>query len=611
MAIVPTKDINRIKQRAITPNFQTSRGATPAAFGALEGRTQARTGAAISKVGQQITDIAIKQKEEDDEREVKQGLVDLSRAKRELTYGESGLFAQSGQAALDAEKPTREAIEKARNDIINGMKSSRAKQMFGLASSVRLEKAHSEIDNFTLAQRKRAANDLSNARITEGVNNVAAAYGDEETIDAELTIITKETAAKFSGQNPEIVKQQITDARTVALKAAIDSALQGEDTVTAEALFKKYEPLIAGNARAGIKKSIEDGSVRRQVQTGASLIMNQGLDTKESLALARKEKDPKVQDGLVKEVKNRLAERDLQLARAKKGVSSEIYNHLYDKGSIDEYATANPEKFKVVSGDGALMSSFENTQARVSKDEVFARTSDGKSLADFLKMPAKEKAEADLNALRENWTEGEYNKAVSAQQGAVARIENLSQNRGVNGAMSSILKQFQPVDIPRKKGKKPIAVLTPEEFNIIEGEADTWIKVYQEENGKNPTEIEMKQKAQQLMLDVRSASNTTGMLDPFGAGIIYNLLAGDSTIETVGGLAKRMSPDQKSNLFVPVGVLEKTISPASGKTLFQEYRQAIENRGLTFSRDLIEKVAGAHIAGDKERLERLLKKRDK
>jgi hypothetical protein len=92
---------------------------------------------------------------------------------------------------------------------------------------------------------------------------------------------------------------------------------------------------ISGEAAVGIEKALNASSIKGESQRQTEAIINQGMNTKDSLAEARKISDPELRDETVRRVKNRLAE-NKQIEKQQQMESFEnVANQLEKTGSLD------------------------------------------------------------------------------------------------------------------------------------------------------------------------------------------------------------------------------------------------------------------------------------
>lgn len=262
-----------VQSRPIDPGFQNASAATADVFGALGAAGLEQTGRRLAAASDDVHRLALKAMIEDNEREAKKLDVELSTALRAINYGDGtaqnpGYFGLKGEAALQGYEGAQKAAKDAQKKLLDSAKNARVKEMFGEVSARRLETELNTMARFVGQERVRAADTVSEARLSEAANDAAAAWNDPKIIQRSILLAVNEvkSMAQRNGWGPEVEAAKIREATSVIATGAAKAALAVEATGAAQRIFKQYESSFSPEARASISKQIRDGSVQHSAQ---------------------------------------------------------------------------------------------------------------------------------------------------------------------------------------------------------------------------------------------------------------------------------------------------------------------------------------------------------
>lgn len=262
-----------VQSRPLDPGYQNASSASLDAFGALQGAGLAQTGARLQGVADEFGRLALKAQMEDNEREAKKLDIELSSTLRAINYGDGtaqnpGYFGLKGEAALQGYGNAQKAVQEAHKKLAEGAKNDRVKQMFGEVAARRVESELNTMARFVGQERVRAADTVSEARLSEAANDAARAWNNPTIIQRSVGLAVNEIKdmAQRNGWGPEVEAAKVREATSVIATGAAKAALAVEATGAAQRIFKQYESSFSPEARASISKQIRDGSVQHSAQ---------------------------------------------------------------------------------------------------------------------------------------------------------------------------------------------------------------------------------------------------------------------------------------------------------------------------------------------------------
>lgn len=262
-----------VQSRPIDPGFQNANSASQDAFGASQGASLAQTGARIQGVADELGRLALRTMVEDNEREAGKLDVELSSALRSVTRGDGtqqnpGYFGLRGEAALQGYEGAQKSIREAQKKLSESAKNPRVKEIFDRVASRRIETEMDRLASHVGQERVRAADTVSEARLSEAANDAAAAWNDPKIINRSVVLAVNEirSMAERNGWGKEVEAAKVREATSVIATGAAKAALAVEATGAAQRIFKQYEGSFTPEARASISRQIRDGSVQHSAQ---------------------------------------------------------------------------------------------------------------------------------------------------------------------------------------------------------------------------------------------------------------------------------------------------------------------------------------------------------
>lgn len=588
MPIVPSGSQRNVSQRPVENVFQSSQGATADAFGASRGRALEQTGRALSGLGNELAQMALKTQIEDNERRAKELDIAFSKSLRSVGYGDGteqnqGFYSTRGQNTLNQREPVRKAIEKARREIGADITNPRVQEMFTISSALRIDREFEAIDRFTAKERRVANDTVSEARINEFKDDAAAAWNSPELLNQSIAGAQAEVhdMAERNGWAPEVTASKLQEAQTIIYRTSIVAALK-QDPVAAQAIYDANKSRIDGRARPEIEQLLEQGTTRVESQQAADEIMAMNLSETASLEEARK-LEGAVRDGAITRIRQQFADQGRAQKQAFKDTSAEFFRAIMLEGkTLAQVSAENPEGANLLFSDPNTARSLQSAEKAVILGQRFNAVTDGTSFLELSKFEPDELAEVDLVQWQHRLTKSEFDKAGTLQRSAQKSIRANEKNRAVFSAGIAALARMAPKSM--KFGQAGASDKKRGEARSIVNSMNLWSATFTDQ-GKIPTQQEINREAARLMLPIIS--------DPNG---IHN--ANLWSFKGFAGQARDMSPEQFAVVKVEVDNIPRELITA----IDRDIREA----GLTVTDELRENIAGAIATNNIKRRNKLL-----
>lgn len=258
----------QVQSRPIDPGFQSASAASIDAFGALGAQGAQRLGRSLQQLGDEGFKLALRNQIEDNEREAKNLDVQLTSAIRIISDGDgtpqnAGYFQTRGENALAGYAPAKTQVEKAREKLLQSAKNDRVREMFADVSAKRVEHELDKMSRFVGQERRRAADTVAEARMSEAANDAARAWNDPATLRRSIGIAAAEVRdmAERNGWTEEVIKAKAREANGVVIGGTIKAALAADANGTAARLFKEFGADLSPGDRATISRQLREGSI--------------------------------------------------------------------------------------------------------------------------------------------------------------------------------------------------------------------------------------------------------------------------------------------------------------------------------------------------------------
>jgi hypothetical protein len=476
MATVPRVANTSVELRPLGTPYQSAAGATPEAFGAGNARALIEGGQRLGQAANQIGELALRIKADDDEREAKDADIAFRQRKLGILRGDGttenpGFFGTLGQTAIDGYGTSRKALEQSQEEIAKGMKSDRARRLFLESAQRQVVDADEQMIGHVTRQRKEASDATSISRINSAASEAALFPNDPKVVSKGLGIAEAEAAAisQRNGETGDVAADRARTARTSVVKSAVDAAIEN-DVKTAEGIYKQYVGSIDGRQAALMRKAIDEKLVVVESQVEADKIWEEakknGWDEVRTKDEVRKRLEGKVEDSVITRLNQRFADmnqrealadaRDQRARRQRQQTEEDEARRAFDQirregGTPEEQLkkaeALNGRVFSLVTAEIDNLRRRESNAA-IERDnglrrEAFAMAGQGKNPEEFSpEMKASIRTDAEWQALTRayarvssgapvvtNWGKyAEYQSQVRDPD--QARFVNLEEARG-------------------------------------------------------------------------------------------------------------------------------------------------------------------------------------
>ena len=165
----------------------------------------------------------------------------LSSTLRAINYGDGtqqnpGYFGLKGEAALQGYEGAQKAVQEAREKLAKNAKNDRVKEMCTDVASRRIESELNTMARFVGQERVRAADTVSEARLSEAANDAARAWNNPTIIQRSIGLAVNEVKdmAERNGWGKEVEAAKVREATSVIATGAAKAALAVEATGAAQ-----------------------------------------------------------------------------------------------------------------------------------------------------------------------------------------------------------------------------------------------------------------------------------------------------------------------------------------------------------------------------------------
>ena len=344
MVTVPTYNPIQQSPRAIAPS---SVRATPNAFGAGVAQAGGQVGNTITGAALNAFDDMAAAQKMLNVNEAKELDNRFSNEKRELLYGEGGLYTLRGKAAVEAMPGTQKKLLELRSKLSDESSTNQTRDLFGLSSEAKLQGELEKATAFGVKSQIKMMNDTGDARSQVAISDSVAKLGDNNEFYDSLDIVKAEAAERSSrdGETSISAKKRELDATTLLYKSNIEAHLETDDPASARDLLKKgvEQSRIDGNTASELRKALRTSSVVKRSQERTKEILNDpSLDTEAKQNAAARELPSEVVDAVLARLDRRREEFDSQL--------DERAAASYDRISTDPTLETMVEKLAAADG---------------------------------------------------------------------------------------------------------------------------------------------------------------------------------------------------------------------------------------------------------------------
>lgn len=329
MPTVPTYDSFQVAPQA-TPDVKVA--------DVQPGDSALQMGKALSAAGQNFTDSAVRLQHQQNADRVFQAEAGIKDAY--LQY-ENQAKSQRGQDAWGLTQSTTKWWNDNLKKSADALENDQQRQIFFRTTSPIRDQSLTTMGTYEQQQRQVSVEESGKASIKTSINLAAANPTDPSVVNGAKSDILKrvQVLGDLNGWTPAIreatASQYVTDLHKQVIQSQIDT-----NPDAARAYFNANKAEIDGASRDEIDKQIRVGTVRQIGQQGSDAIMQRGLSESEALSTARSKYTGEQQDEVVRRVKERYADIDMERERGQAQAADKAWQIWSKDRSLNDVPTS-------------------------------------------------------------------------------------------------------------------------------------------------------------------------------------------------------------------------------------------------------------------------------
>jgi hypothetical protein len=574
---------------------------------------------ALGEGFQAASNALYRRKLEDEDREVKQLDVELTKRRREIN---AEFRKTQGQSTIDARPTLDKKYNQARDELLKKATSSKVKSAFTLIADGKAQADLEQQDGYTEIQRRQANMDASEAVMTEAYNSAIEAPLDEAVSVLSMRQIQDEvlSQAQIQGWTDEVTQQKMDTAVSQLYAQRINAAainnpdaawqiyrankedIQGKDRIEVEKMLETVtlDTIAQGAAAEAIaaypgnvaaqRKHIQETLTGKQEEAALSKL-------REELEFNRGEVrwNEYLKDQAYQEIAraDALDQRNQRIATD--SAQDDLNAYLREKPGVNtrsQWEKLNPEGAEALNKDVYKSNTMDALQTRLLEESQYAEVTKSESVSKYAGMGIPELAavtETELQLEQANMTQPDWNKFARKVGAAKASMEAATNASGkYYTAADNALARLAP---KTAKGKNK---LKPELYDAIQLELHAWV-TDQINEGKIPKHEDLERETQRLLMPISGDPANTVPPAIFGLAVPY---AGQEEFDGIVAEYKKMSAEQKAVATVPIDDIPDY--------MLEDIKKILAAKGITESDELIEQLAAATALNDLARIHKLL-----
>ncbi|MEW8092090.1 MAG: hypothetical protein AB2784_20950 [Candidatus Thiodiazotropha endolucinida] len=253
---------------------------------------------------------AIQMKDEDDVARVKELDAQFSAAVRDNLYlGDDAYYRRKGREAYDTLGEARSGLEELRKQYLEQVGNDNQRKLLSQASMGRLNTSFDAMTRHASAERLNWQNSANEARAAEEAQSAIAAWRNPTEVKVHIRAGGNELAEimERAGASQEEIRHKLetyeSEVHLGVIKTMVDASPEA-----AELYFKQNQERIDVEKHESARNLLEAETTLHKVHQAADQIWNLTGTDEEKLAAART-LSGKVREGVVSEIKTRMAER--------------------------------------------------------------------------------------------------------------------------------------------------------------------------------------------------------------------------------------------------------------------------------------------------------------
>ena len=333
MALVPRIRADRIQVAPDQTPFSGVR-AGAGSFGGLEATATRRFGRNVEDVGGLISRRAQEMKNEDDANAAMETYTQATEELRAYLHApDSGVYSRRGKQAQGVYEEADKKFGEIDRRHSGGLKNEPQRRAYNAMMRRHRESTMNGVARHAASERRTYKDQNTMALIKGSIEDAGNNYTDPQVIQDSLQIADSAIRANGKGKAPAVVELERQNAKSAIHSTVIDRMMVN-DPLAAKAYYKKHKKEVLDDVR--IEKNIKASTIRALSQAKTAEIMFKDLSETESLALARKIKDPDVRDQTVTRIK--IQHNEIQAAedKAEKDRRNRAWEAVSEKYSIND-----------------------------------------------------------------------------------------------------------------------------------------------------------------------------------------------------------------------------------------------------------------------------------
>jgi hypothetical protein len=261
-----------------------------------------------------LVETVVKVKNDIDEVAALSAVNEMKRFKTERLWNtKDGALYTQGQNAFGVLEKYAPEFDKYGADAEKNLANENQRQIYRKYFSEERSDLDKVLSQHTFKEGDKFEDEQTSALISNYRNDAILNYTDPNKVRAALLGQEREITnhAKRRGLPGEWVKQKLLDAESKTHSGVIQGYLRGDDDITAKKYFDANADGFSADDKLAISKDIEESSLRRESQRQSDRIFAQNMDSMPgAVSEAKKIKDPKLRDEVLKRVQDNFAIKD-------------------------------------------------------------------------------------------------------------------------------------------------------------------------------------------------------------------------------------------------------------------------------------------------------------
>lgn len=317
----------------------TSLGQRPIARGQapVVGVRTGQVEAAVSGLGNQISDIAQEVQKRDDLESVSRTMSAFEDEQRQFfVESEKAVFRRQGDNAKGASSESAKWWDETSTKYAGQLQNERQRQAFSEMLRRQRGSVLDSVAKYEVKQKDAVLAESLNARAKSAIERGAAMHSIPEAVtQSRVDMVDALSAAGAAyGWSADVLAAKKQEALTNFHKAQISVRID-RDPDGALAYYSANKDEIGALERQSIEKALEQGTLRLNSQRESDRIASAGLGLSEQLRMVREIKDPALRDEVERRVKVSFQESELLQQEQQENIMISAANLIDQNGTTD------------------------------------------------------------------------------------------------------------------------------------------------------------------------------------------------------------------------------------------------------------------------------------